>query len=41
MSKNEPILGAFYDANTGECVVRELTAEEIEALQWDTDENTK
>jgi hypothetical protein len=40
MSNNEPLLGAFYDANTGESFVRELTAEEIEALHLDTDENS-
>ena len=28
----EPIIGTFHDAATGETVVRELTAEEIELL---------
>jgi hypothetical protein len=29
---NEPITGAFHDALTGETIVRELTAEEIESF---------
>lgn len=32
MSNNEPIMGLFHDAETGETVTRELTAEEIAAL---------
>ena len=29
----EPLTGTFYDAQTGETIVRELTAEEIAALE--------
>ena len=29
---NEPLKGSFHDAETGEIVVRELTAEEIAEL---------
>ena len=32
MSEHEPIYGVFHDAETGETVTRELTAEEIAAL---------
>jgi hypothetical protein len=33
---NEPILGAFFDAITGETITRELTQEEIDALPTDS-----
>jgi hypothetical protein len=33
----EPLIGTFYDALTGETIVRELTDEEIAALPVDTD----
>lgn len=29
----EPLLGTFHDAETGETITRELTQEEIDALQ--------
>ena len=29
----EPLIGTFHDAQTGETIVRELTAEEIAALE--------
>jgi hypothetical protein len=29
----EPLTGTFHDAQTGETIVRELTAEEIAALE--------
>jgi hypothetical protein len=29
----EPLTGTFHDAQTGETIVRELTTEEIEALE--------
>ena len=29
----EPLTGTFHDAQTGETIVRELTAEEISALE--------
>jgi hypothetical protein len=32
----EPITGTFHDAATGETIVRELTAEEIEQLPQPT-----
>ncbi len=32
MSNTEPLLGTFHDAQTGETVTRELTAEEIAEL---------
>jgi hypothetical protein len=33
----EPLLGTFHDAETGETVTRELTAEEIAALPEPTE----
>jgi hypothetical protein len=33
----EPLIGTFYDALTGETIVRELTDEEIANLPVDTD----
>jgi len=38
MSNNEPLLGTFHDAITGETVTRELTADEIAALPEPTNE---
>ena len=38
MSDNQPILGTFHDAITGETVTRELTADEIAALPKPADE---
>jgi hypothetical protein len=32
MSDNQPILGTFHDAITGETIVRELTEQEIALL---------
>jgi len=32
MSNNQPLLGTFHDATTGETVTRELTPDEIAAL---------
>ena len=32
MSNNQPLLGTFHDAITGETITRELTADEIAAL---------
>lgn len=32
MSDNQPLIGTFHDAITGETVTRELTADEIAAL---------
>ena len=32
MSDNQPLIGTFHDAITGETVTRELTAEEIVAI---------
>jgi len=32
MSNNEPVMGLFHNAETGETITRELTAEEIAAL---------
>ena len=37
MSNNEPRLGTFHDAITGETITRELTAEEIAALPEPTE----
>lgn len=37
MSDNQPLIGTFHDAITGETVTRELTAEEIELLSKPTD----
>jgi hypothetical protein len=34
---NEPLTGTFHDAETGETVTRELTAEEIAALPEPTE----
>jgi hypothetical protein len=31
-NEQEPILGTFHDAVTGETIIRELTAEEIAAF---------
>ena len=33
----EPLMGTFHDAETGETVTRELTAEEIAALPEPTE----
>jgi hypothetical protein len=38
MSDNQPILGTFHDAITGETVTRELTQDEIAALPQATNE---
>jgi hypothetical protein len=32
MNNAEPLLGTFHDAETGETITRELTADEIAAL---------
>lgn len=32
MTMTDPIIGTFHDAETGETITRELTAEEIAAL---------
>ena len=29
---NEPLIGVFHDAETGETITRELTADEVAAL---------
>lgn len=34
----EPLYGTFHDAETGETIVRELTAEEIAAITIDQPE---
>ena len=34
---SEPLMGTFHDAETGETVTRELTAEEIAALPEPTE----
>lgn len=34
---NDPIIGMFHDAETGETIERELTAEEIAALPEPTE----
>ena len=33
----EPLMGAFYDHETGETITRELTQEEIDALPQNPD----
>lgn len=33
----EPLTGTFHDAQTGETIVRELTAEEISELEMTND----
>ena len=38
MSNTEPIQGTFHDAITGETIVRDLTADEIAAIEQATDE---
>jgi hypothetical protein len=38
MSDNQPLLGTFHDAITGETVTRELTTDEIAALPQATNE---
>jgi len=38
MSNTKPLLGTFHDALTGETVTRELTPDEIAALQQAFDE---
>ena len=37
MSNDEPLLGTFHDALTGETITRELTAEEVAALPEPTE----
>ena len=32
MINNEPLMGLFHDAETGETITRELTAEEVAEL---------
>jgi hypothetical protein len=38
MSNNEPIIGTFHDALTGQTIVRELTKDEIAEIPQATDE---